>query len=126
MNPEGNAPAPLGRFAFSSMFSRLLREATAQGVTPRAPAHRSSGQAMTELRGAPRQRTYKAARIAFGGGRAVIACLVRNLSKTGACISVDSPIGIPESINLVFDSGEPSRMSRVVWRNAKQMGVAFC
>jgi PilZ domain-containing protein len=124
--PDGDVPAPLGRFGTSSIVSRLLRETAAQSIASSGTARGSSGQAMTELRGAPRQRTYKAARIAFGGGRAVITCLVRNLSKTGACLSVDSPVGIPESINLVFDSGEPSRMSRVIWRNAKQMGVAFC
>jgi len=80
---------------------------------------------MAELRNASRHRTYKAARIAFQGGRAVITCLVRNLSDTGACLSVDNPIGIPDSFNLVFDSGEPSRMSRVIWRSARQVGVAF-
>jgi len=81
---------------------------------------------MAELRTTPRQRTYKAARIAFGGGRAVITCLVRNLSPTGACLAVESPIGIPDSFNLVFDSGEPSRMCRVMWRKQKLIGVAFC
>jgi hypothetical protein len=80
---------------------------------------------MAELRNASRHRTYKAARIAFRGGRAVITCLVRNLSDTGACLSVDSPLDIPDSFNLVFDSGEPSRMSRVIWRKKTQIGIAF-
>jgi len=80
---------------------------------------------MQERRQAPRHKTYKAARIAFQGGRAVITCLVRNLSDTGACLAVDNPIGIPDSFNLVFDSGEPSRMSRVIWRKEKQVGIAF-
>jgi hypothetical protein len=51
---------------------------------------------------------------------------VRNLSTTGACLSVESPVGIPDTFNLVFDSGEPSRMARVIWRKAKLMGIAFC
>ena len=80
---------------------------------------------MEEHRKAPRHRTYKAARIAFGGGRGVITCLVRNLSDTGACLGIDSPIGIPDSFNLVFDSGEPSRMCQVIWRKDKQIGIAF-
>jgi PilZ domain-containing protein len=124
--PDGDVQAPLGRFGTSSIVSRLLRETAAQSFTSSGTARESGGEAVTELRRTPRQRTYKAARIAFGGGRAVITCLVRNLSKTGACISVDSPVGIPDSINLVFDSGEPSRMSRVIWPKAKLMGVAFC
>jgi hypothetical protein len=72
-----------------------------------------------------RQKTYKAARIAFGGNRAVIGCLVRNLSATGACLVVESPIGIPDVFNLVFDSGDPSRMCMVKWRREKRIGVAF-
>ena len=80
---------------------------------------------MEEHRTIPRHRTYKAARIAFGGGRAVISCLVRNISDTGACLGVPTPIGIPESFNLVFDSGEPSRMCQVTWRKEKQIGVKF-
>jgi hypothetical protein len=80
---------------------------------------------MAEHRRAPRHRTYKAARIAFGGRRAVITCLVRNLSETGACLGVERPIGIPDSFNLVFDSGEPSRMCQVVWRTVTRIGIEF-
>jgi hypothetical protein len=78
-----------------------------------------------ERRISPRGRTYKVARIGFGGGRAVINCLIRNLSETGACLAVESPVGIPDEFNLVFESGEPSRMCRVMWRKAKLLGVVF-
>lgn len=80
---------------------------------------------MQEQREIPREKTYKAARIGFGGRRAHIFCLVRDLSRTGACISLDNPAEIPDVFNLVFDSGEPSRMCRVIWRKAKRIGVAF-
>jgi PilZ domain-containing protein len=80
---------------------------------------------MIELRAAPRHKTYKAARIAFAGKRAVIGCLVRNLSLTGACLGVDSPVGIPHAFNLVFDCGEPSRLCQVIWRKEKRIGVEF-
>lgn len=83
------------------------------------------GQHMAEQRRAPRQKTYKAARIAFGGRRAVITCLVRNLSDTGACLGLNDPIDIPDVFNLVFDSGEASRMCQVVWRKANRIGVVF-
>jgi hypothetical protein len=73
---------------------------------------------MVERRTSQRGKTYKVARIAFGGNRAVIGCLVRNLSETGACLAVESPIGIPETFNLVFDSGEASRNCHVMWRTA--------
>ena len=80
---------------------------------------------MAELREVLRHRTYKAARIGFGGGRAVINCVVRNLSDTGACLGVESPIGIPDRFNLVFDSGEASRTCQLIWRKDKKIGVKF-
>jgi len=80
---------------------------------------------MSEHRKSPRRRTYKVARIAFQGERAQNHCLVRDLSDTGACLGIENPIGIPDSFNLVFDSGEPSRMCQVIWRNKKQIGIAF-
>lgn len=72
-----------------------------------------------------RLRTYKGARIAYHGRRAVIGCVIRNLSETGACLGVEGSIGIPDSFNLVFDTGEPSRMCRVIWRTDKRLGVEF-
>ena len=79
---------------------------------------------MSEQRRAQRESTYKAARIG-AGGRADLHCGVRNLSGTGACLKVDDPQEIPASFNLVFDSGEPTRQCRVVWRNTRQIGVRF-
>jgi hypothetical protein len=87
--------------------------------------NRSEAAAMTERRSSPRGKTYKAARIAFGGNRAVIGCLVRNLSDSSACLAVESPIGIPDAFNLVFDSGEPSRSCSVMWRTNRRIGVVF-
>jgi hypothetical protein len=80
---------------------------------------------MSELRRAPRESTYKAARIGAGGARATLHCGVRNLSATGACLRVDDTEGVPNVFQLVFDSGEASRQCRVVWRNARQLGVRF-
>ena len=64
---------------------------------------------MADRRNSPRGKTYKVVRIAFGGNRAVMGCMVRNLSEAGACLAVESQIDIPDRFNLVFDSGESSR-----------------
>jgi hypothetical protein len=80
---------------------------------------------MTERRRVPRHKTYKAARITFDHGRAAITCVVKNLSDGGACIAVESPVGIPDAFDLVFDSEAPDRACHVVWRTAKQIGVEF-
>jgi PilZ domain len=79
---------------------------------------------MTEQRRSQRESTYKAARIG-AGARATTHCGVRNLSATGACLRVDDPADVPDTFNLVFDSGEPSRSCQVMWRNARQIGVRF-
>ena len=77
---------------------------------------------MSEQRRAERESTYKAARI---GARAPLHCGVRNLSATGACLRIDDPQDVPEVFNLVFVSGEPARMCKVMWRSARQIGVRF-
>ena len=79
---------------------------------------------MTDQRTAGRESTYKAARIG-AGSRATLHCGVRNLSASGACLRVDDPQDVPDLFNLVFDSGKPSRMCRVMWRTARQIGVRF-
>jgi hypothetical protein len=56
---------------------------------------------------------------------ATTGCVVRNLSASGACLTVETPGENPERFNLVFDSGEPSRVARVVWRSATRIGVRF-
>jgi hypothetical protein len=80
---------------------------------------------MLERRAVPRQRTYKGARISFAGDRSVINCIVRNVSSTGAALEVDSPVGVPDTFNLVFVGGEPYRMCQVMWRRGRRIGVKF-
>jgi hypothetical protein len=80
---------------------------------------------MLERRAVPRQRTYKGARISFAGNRAVINCIVRNLATAGAALEIESPVGIPDTFDLVFGSGEPCRMCQVVWRRQTRIGVKF-
>ena len=71
-----------------------------------------------------RRRTLLRARIAFKGRGATIDCTVRNLSDWGACLNVESYIGIPDTFDLVLDNA-PVRGCRVIWRSATQIGVAF-
>jgi PilZ domain len=73
---------------------------------------------------ARRRRVLKKARITFKDRCATIDCTVRNLSDRGACLNVESYIGIPDSFDLVLDNA-PVRGCRVTWRNATQIGVEF-
>jgi PilZ domain len=75
-------------------------------------------------RGAPRRRVLKAGTIAFNkaGG---ISCTVRNISDTGACLEVASPIGIPDAFTLAINSDHMQYPCCVAWRSHNRVGVAF-
>jgi hypothetical protein len=79
---------------------------------------------MEERRKSPRRRVLKGGTIALERGGAV-SCTVRNLSESGACIEVGSPLGIPESFNLVIASDHVTRPCRIMWRSDRRIGVAF-
>lgn len=98
----------------------LRQQQLATEAKPNAP---EPLQILQNNRAAPRQRVLKAGSIEFAGG--VIDCTVRNLSESGAALEVASPLGIPETFNLLV-SGEPSpRRCRVAWRKDKRIGIAF-
>ena len=77
-----------------------------------------------ERQNGARRRVLKRAQIVFKGHEAVIDCTVLNLSDGGACLKVESPIGIPDTFDLMLDHAYVGKC-RVAWRKATQIGVAF-
>ena len=75
-------------------------------------------------RTALRRLTLKAGTISFNNG-AGIDCLVRNLSATGACLELESPVGVPNAFTLVISTDHLQRPCQVVWRSARRIGVKF-
>jgi hypothetical protein len=80
---------------------------------------------MEERRKAPRHRALKAGKIIFNHQLSVMDCTVRNLSDTGACLVVASPVGLPETFELSIPIENFKRNCRVVWKASDKMGVAF-
>ena len=80
--------------------------------------------AMTIPRSAQRHRTLKAGSISFDRA-GVIDCVVRNVSDTGACLEIESPVGIPNEFTLVIRSDNIMRRCHVAWRSARRIGVRF-
>jgi hypothetical protein len=72
-----------------------------------------------------RHRVLKGAQITFKAHGTVIDCSVRNLSDRGACLKVETPIGIPDSFDLVLDHASVRHCHHVTWRKATQIGVEF-
>jgi hypothetical protein len=89
-----------------------------------APENRTMEKPTQEHRDVARHRVLKGAYITFKGHGTVIDCVVRNLSDGGACLNVETSIGIPDSFDLVLDHASV-RNCRVTWRKATQIGVAF-
>jgi PilZ domain len=89
-----------------------------------APENRTLEKPAQERRNVARHRALKTAHIAFKGHGATIDCTVRNLSDGGACLNVESSIGIPDSFDLLLGHASV-RNCRVAWRKATQIGVEF-
>jgi hypothetical protein len=73
---------------------------------------------------APRQRMFKAGKIAFNRAAAINGT-VKNLSASGAMIEVESVIGIPDEFTLLIEADQFRRECRVMWRKPTRIGVRF-
>jgi PilZ domain len=78
-----------------------------------------------ERRRQQRARTLKSARILLNERHSVIDCTVRNLSPSGACLTVESALGIPERFDVLFEADHTVRPCRMIWHKEKQIGVEF-
>src|SRR5271157_2198168 len=80
-------------------------------------------QAVTDRRKSPRLKALKGAQIILRSG-APLACIVRNISETGAKLEVYGPV-LQNTFDLVFDLDHSRRSSCVVWRKEPLLGVKF-
>jgi hypothetical protein len=56
--------------------------------------------------------------------RSVVACVIRDISASGACLELDPAAAVPEEFDLI-PTGNDARSCRVVWRYSDRLGVAF-
>jgi PilZ domain-containing protein len=75
-------------------------------------------------RHSPRLRTLKGGSIIFGLALG-IDCVIRNMSKTGACLQVESPARIPTDFTLLIKPELLKRNCQIAWRSADRIGVRF-
>ena len=71
-------------------------------------------------RAAPRRSVLKGAYLVWDNSPAY-ACLVRNISDTGACLQVNDPV--PNGFTLILN--DIRRACRVVWRKQNRIGIEF-
>jgi hypothetical protein len=64
--------------------------------------------------------------ITFEGGFAARPCVVRDLSTSGARITIDDPNALPAKLRLAFArDARTGRNCEVVWRRGQSIGVKF-
>ncbi len=75
-------------------------------------------------RASQRHRTLKGGRIVVNDGFSTYDCTIRNLSETGAKLSVTSSIGIPQRFDLALQDGRRFACD-IAWRTETEIGVRF-
>ena len=78
-----------------------------------------------EQRQAPRLRALIGARIVFNNGQATLDCLIRDVSETGAKLTVSALIPLPDRFEVIIPQKGVTRPVRVAWRRATEIGVRF-
>lgn len=64
--------------------------------------------------------------ITLDGGFAARQCVVKDMSTTGAKITIEDPNTLPAKLRLAFSrDARTGRACEVVWRRGKSVGVKF-
>jgi hypothetical protein len=80
---------------------------------------------MPERRHNLRARMLRAGKIVFNNKSSVIDCMVRNLSRNGACLLVPNVIGVPSTFELLIEGEDASRPCKMIWNNQHRIGIEF-
>jgi hypothetical protein len=79
-----------------------------------------------ELRRVFRRRVLKEGRIVIRRGWSLISCTIRNISETGACISVAEPqCDVPKEFDLLFVNESQLIPCEIRWRKGERIGLRF-
>lgn len=74
---------------------------------------------------APRTRTFLKGVVLYDNRRVSIECTIRDLSDTGARIAFQSPITIPDRIELFIPHKNRTYLADVKRQDGSEVGVAF-
>ena len=73
-----------------------------------------------------RRSLRQSAWITLDGGFAARPCVVRDMSASGARISIDDPNALPAKLRLAFArDARTGRACQVVWRRGNSVGLRF-
>jgi diguanylate cyclase (GGDEF)-like protein len=114
---KGNARRPTNGQAAAPVPTGDQAAAAAPGATL---GHRNENR-----RSERRNRVFKRGRIIFGDGFSTIDCMIRDLSRHGARISVEDQLVVPQKFSFaVLDNGTVYLAARR-WQQGRSIGVEF-
>ncbi|MET0257019.1 MAG: PilZ domain-containing protein [Methylobacterium sp.] len=79
----------------------------------------------SERRVAPRVRTLKRAQILFNNRFSTLDCVVRNISATGALLTIDAAAPLPRTFEIRVGDEEAIRPAKLVYRRELFAGIHF-
>ena len=75
---------------------------------------------------AARKSLHQPGWITLDGGFAVRPCVVRDLSSSGAKLTIEDPNTLPAKLRLAFSrDARNGRPCEVVWRRGQTVGIKF-
>ncbi|MCQ0990414.1 PilZ domain-containing protein [Jiella marina] len=78
-----------------------------------------------ERRVAPRTRVLKRAKVIFNNGYSTYDCIVRNISATGALLTLDDSVHLPKEFRIKIGEEQNTRLARLVYRRTMFAGIRF-
>jgi hypothetical protein len=79
----------------------------------------------SDLRSLRRQRVLKGAKIVFNAYQSIIDCTVKDMSESGARLSLNATVNIPGDFELYFPQGRLIARARLVWQLGRDCGVSL-
>jgi hypothetical protein len=103
-------------------FKAAWRKALVGGTSDMALLSKLSSNKKRETRKSLSQPGW----ITLDGGFAARQCVVKDLSTTGAKVTIDDPNSLPAKLRLAFSrDARTGRRCEVVWRRGKSVGIKF-
>ncbi|KAB0681918.1 PilZ domain-containing protein [Aureimonas leprariae] len=78
-----------------------------------------------ERRIAPRIKTLKRAKVYFNNMNSTFDCIVRNISSTGALLTLDESAHLPREFGVRIGETKELRPARLVYRRGMLAGIHF-
>ncbi|WP_168990607.1 PilZ domain-containing protein [Aureimonas flava] len=78
-----------------------------------------------ERRVAPRTRILKRGKILFNNRYSTFDCTVRNISATGALLTIDPAVPLPKLFEIRIGEDETVRSAKLVYRRDSFAGIHF-